>query len=455
MKLLMENWRKFINEEAAAFHGVDMEPEEMSRKGDLPACATPPAGNPEHGWADKQWSTDDKGKGCPDFSHDRGISSNHPDIKQAVEYLDNIMGSGDKLIAYSRGGAVALAALSISKTKPFVIFVAPAWRRGWVNGIENPTYSSGVIIHGTADESVPLWHSADLSLKTGMPLYVFKGMKHINILKHKSNPESGRLLSQKEKEELMRSAKSLNEKVFADYEADKGEWVDVPVGDLEHDPDPENIDLTDEIYSLIDVAYNPIGGHFDFQSAADIPGKHDNWLAMDWDEDPQPDVLRVGRSKPAGTKMTAAGHDGQGKSKGHYIRKTIELLNSPGHYAEMSKRIADIMIEDGVPYVDNPAAVRKALGFGKPIEWLGDHPEGKHPEYKGWYRRSVGGHAGELKIMLGAPKFSGPFDYDAIGEQTEPFQRKVRAKHDKMKKKLVGSAGGSRSKSAPPGAGGS
>ena len=202
MKLLFENWRKFINEDDAAFHGVGMEPEDMR----VSAC-DPPAGSEEHGWADEQWSTDDKGKGCPDFSHDKGIGSDHPDIKQAVEYLDNIMGSGDKLIAYSRGGAVALAALSISKTKPFVIFVAPAWRRGWVTGIENPTYSNGIIIHGTADEFVPLWHSADLALRTGMPLYVFKGMKHVNILKHKNNPESGRLLSQKEKEELMRSAK--------------------------------------------------------------------------------------------------------------------------------------------------------------------------------------------------------------------------------------------------------
>ena len=447
MKKLFENWRKFVNEEAAAFHGYDMEPEEMR----VSAC-DPPAGSPEHGWSDKQWSTDDKGKGCPDFSHDRGIGPNHPDIKQAVEYLDNVMDPGDTLIAYSRGGAVALAALAVSSNKPEVTFVAPAWRRGWVSGIENPAYSNGAIIHGTADEFVPLWHSADLSLRTGMDLYIFDGMKHVNILKYKNSPESGRLLSREEKEEIMRSAKSLNEEVFADYEADKGQWIDIPVGDLEHDP--ENIDLTDEIYSLIDIAYSGIGGHFDFKSAADIPSDHDNWLAMDWDEDPQPDVLRVGREKPAGTKMTAAGHDGQRKSKGHYIRKTIELLNMPGHYAEMSKRIADIMIEDGVPYVDNPAVVRKVLGFGKPIEWLGAHPEGKHPEYKGWYRRSVGGHAGELKIMLGTPKFSGPFDYDAIGEQTEPFQRKVKAKHRRMKKKLVGSAGGSRSKSAPPGAGG-
>jgi len=207
MKLLLENWRKFINEEAMAFHGVDMEPEEMSFKGDVPACGDPAAGSPEHGWSDKQWTTDDKGKGCPDFSHDKGIGLDHPDIKQAVEYLDNIMDSGDKLIAYSRGGAVALAALSQSKNQPYVVFVAPAWheQRGWVSGI-NPTYSNGVIIHGTEDEFVPLWHSAELSLRTGMPLYIFPGRKHVNILKDKGNPESGRELTQEEKETLVNEA---------------------------------------------------------------------------------------------------------------------------------------------------------------------------------------------------------------------------------------------------------
>ena len=55
----------------------------------------------------------------------------------------------------------------------------------------------------------------------------------------------------------------LDEKVFADYEAGKGEWTDIPADDFDHDP--ENIDLTDEIFKLIDAAYSKIGGHFDFQ----------------------------------------------------------------------------------------------------------------------------------------------------------------------------------------------
>ena len=198
MQLLLEKWRKFLAEETAAFHGYNMEPEEMR----VSNC-DPPAGAEEHGYSDHQWNAGDKG--CPDFSHDKGIGLDHPDIKQAVEFLNKIQPS--ELIAYSRGGAVALAALSLPDTyKPHVIFVAPAWKRGWVNGIENPTFNNGVIIHGTADEFVPLWHSAELSLKTGMPLYVFPGKKHINILKHKNEPELGRELTQEEKETLVNEA---------------------------------------------------------------------------------------------------------------------------------------------------------------------------------------------------------------------------------------------------------
>jgi len=183
MKLLLENWRKYVNEDTAAFHGYNMEPEEMR----VSNC-DPPSGAKEHGYSDHQWSAGDKG--CPDFSHDKGIGLEHPDIKQAVEFLNNIQPSD--LIAYSRGGAVALAALSISNTQPFVIFVAPAWHeeRGWVQGLNNPTYSNGVIVHGTKDVAVPIWHSAQLSINTGMPLYAFAGLGHVNILKHKTNYES-------------------------------------------------------------------------------------------------------------------------------------------------------------------------------------------------------------------------------------------------------------------------
>jgi len=176
MKLLFENWRRFIKEETAAFHGFRMDPTQMR----VNPCDVAPE-DEEHGYADNQWEAGEKG--CPQFSNERGIGLDHPDIQQAIEFLDNVR--PDELIAYSRGGAVALGALPSAAHQPNVTFVAPAWRRGWVTGIGDPTFSNGVIIHGTEDELVPLSHSADLSLRTGMDLYVFDGLGHINILKHK------------------------------------------------------------------------------------------------------------------------------------------------------------------------------------------------------------------------------------------------------------------------------
>ena len=187
----MENWREYLKETSGAFHGYKMKSTQMRVS---PQCDTPPN--------DNQWESGEEG--CPQFTNDRGINHDHEDIIEAVDFLNNV--KPKHLIAYSRGGAVALAAVSKSRHQPRITFVAPAWKRGWVNGIESPTFSNGVIIHGTADEFVPLWHSAELSLRTGMPLYVFEGAKHVNILKYKSNPESGIELNQKQKEKLVNDA---------------------------------------------------------------------------------------------------------------------------------------------------------------------------------------------------------------------------------------------------------
>jgi len=203
MKLLMENWRRYIKEETAAFHGYKMAPTDMR----VAACDEPPD--------DNQWQTGEKG--CPQFSHDRGIDSNHSDVQQAIGFLNNIKPS--HLIAYSRGAAVAFAALGKSKTTPSVTFVAPAWNRGWVSDLPpvEQLYNRGVIIHGTADDKVPLAHSAQLSLATGMPLYIFDGMPkkvgHINILKHKNNPKAGRLLTDEEKKALLNKNNLTDEEI--------------------------------------------------------------------------------------------------------------------------------------------------------------------------------------------------------------------------------------------------
>lgn len=181
MKKIMNTWREFLLEDTRAFHGYKMDPTKMRVKD----CeqGEPSAENPSN-----QWTTGEKG--CPRFTDDKDIDEEHEDIVEALVFLENVRPK--TLIAYSRGGAVASAALQKSQHKPEVKFVAPAWKRGWVKN--NPIAPSGLkgsIVHGTRDNAVPLRHSFELAKETGLPLYVAPEANHINILKLKDNPEKG------------------------------------------------------------------------------------------------------------------------------------------------------------------------------------------------------------------------------------------------------------------------
>ena len=205
------------------------------------------------------------------------------------------------------------------------------------------------------------------------------------------------------KELLTEWRKFVNETKWEDLDVPKGKWVQVSKDDIESSREPGNVDLTDEIYSLIHNAYKDIGGNFSFKSSEDVPGKSDIWMAVDMDDDDEPDALRVAKTKPSGKKLTASGHDGTRSAKAAYKDKTADMLKTPGYYAEMSKAIAHIMMTKyDVPSVEDPEKVRKILG--KDITWLGAHPEGKYPDRNGWYTREIGGKKGILKIMLGNPR---------------------------------------------------
>ncbi len=199
--------------------------------------------------------------------------------------------------------------------------------------------------------------------------------------------------------------KFVNEKKWEDFDPPKNQWVDISPSDIKAAQHPINVDLSDELYDLIQIAYAPIGGNIDFRNSGDLPGNHDQWGAIDLDDDPEPDALRVSKTKPAGSKMTVAGHDGSKAGKDAYISRTAELLSQSGYYAEMSKKIADIMIKYyDIPAVTDPEKVQQVLGPNKSIKWLGPHPEGKHPGIDGWYTRDIGTSKDILKIMLGNPK---------------------------------------------------
>jgi len=158
----------------AAFHGYGMKPQQMRTS----TCST-------------EWQTPDQDTGCPQFSDSTKITKE--DEQKAIDYLNKE--DVKTLIAYSRGGAVFLQALSKGAKKPNEInFVAPAWMRQWPSSKITGAESSGMkgfIIHGDSDDAVPLKHSVILAKQSNLPLYVVKGANHINILKNKQNTSAG------------------------------------------------------------------------------------------------------------------------------------------------------------------------------------------------------------------------------------------------------------------------
>lgn len=121
----------------------------------------------------------------PQFTDQKPIPAE--DVVEAADYLKEVRPG--LLVAYSRGGAVAMLAIRESGVRPKVIWVAPAWRRGWAR-VEPPSVN-GVILHGDMDNAVPLQHSCELAERTGLPLRVIPGRNHVNILNNKTNPSAG------------------------------------------------------------------------------------------------------------------------------------------------------------------------------------------------------------------------------------------------------------------------
>ena len=199
--------------------------------------------------------------------------------------------------------------------------------------------------------------------------------------------------------------------------------------------DPDNEDLRDEVFDLIDQSYAYIGGNTDIRSSDDLanPSQNDytTFLAWDIDGDPEPDVIRGMKPKAGKMKLAISGTDGSEVAAAFGAGDTASRLGDGQHYAEMSGRAATAQMKRGTPAVTDEATAQ-ALLPGKQITWFGVHPNqysgsdpvmqdiasqfsdsgsnieagkamqyGPNGEYNGWYVRNLGGtpHA---KIIFGA-----------------------------------------------------
>lgn len=192
-------------------------------------------------------------------------------------------------------------------------------------------------------------------------------------------------------------ARRIVEAAFADLHPNTaGKWIELGRAELEANPE-----MAREILNLVNTAYAPIGGHVKFGSAADITRNASYWIAADVDDDPDPDAVSLGKRTRYGVKSVGMGHDGSTPAKRFVLQRKATDMGKRGNYGEMSGAIAHIMLtRHGAPTVNDQETVERILG--KPVEWIGLHPDGKYPNNPGWYRRVIAGKP-HTKIMVGLP----------------------------------------------------
>ena len=168
----------------------------------------------------------------------------------------------------------------------------------------------------------------------------------------------------------------------------KKSWTPIPHQELKA--------FEQNIFQLIQTAYSPIGGNPRFKKKSDVsdPTNEYEYEVINLDDDPEADAVSASKNTPAGTKLTATGHDGSREAKSSVINHKAELLKHSGCYIEASGKMKDVLVGKGVAIVTDKDTVVKALK-GKNIEWHGD----------GTYTRDIAGIR-FIKTLLGKPSVS-------------------------------------------------
>lgn len=174
----------------------------------------------------------------------------------------------------------------------------------------------------------------------------------------------------------------------------KDHWFNITNNMLQQDPQ-----FKDFLISLIKRAYAKIGGHIKIENDPNRLYAYNFKQAIDYDDDNEIDIFIFGKKYPTYIKTSGVGHDDTHQSKMKYLNYFAHLIRIGKIYSAASKALAHIMITRyKLPYVSDIQKIEEILK--KEIDFIGEHPEGKYPDYNGWFYVDILGRK-ELKIMFG------------------------------------------------------
>lgn len=174
--------------------------------------------------------------------------------------------------------------------------------------------------------------------------------------------------------------KKILREAFAD-QFRKNQYVSLKSKDVE--------EYSNEIVDLISIAYKDKGGNLEFKTADDLKNSDlTYWIAKDFDEDPDIDVVFGGKTTKYGTKVTVMGQDGERASRKESILQMINLMKTKGFYAEIDLDLAE---KFGLEIIKDKNLIQQILN--KEIKYHSD----------GTYDRKIQGEY-HTKVLVGIPK---------------------------------------------------
>ena len=150
-------------------------------------------------------------------------------------------------------------------------------------------------------------------------------------------------------------------------------------------------ELYDEVASVMNTAYSPVGGHAKYSDGNDLrdEDKHSRYDMIDNDRDPHVDAAKVYSETDHGFKASLSGHDdGEGKDASKEYNEWA--YKQPGVYGEASGPMANFLNRVKVPVVTDTQDIQSILG---------EKSHKIRDSDRGFYARNIGGEEYEKQIF--------------------------------------------------------
>ena len=199
------------------------------------------------------------------------------------------------------------------------------------------------------------------------------------------------------REDQYKNIKSSPQLKYQLLEMDKKKFNDIYTKFKWHTINRTKEDIKNNLFTLVNVAYDDIGGHVRINSPEKVSQDKDLnfWTAIDINNDPYADVVIFGKKTKYGVKISGIGHNDEKCSKSELFKKLVSILKTKGFFIEASDKVANILLSKGTPFIKDIRIMREIFNSSD-----AHFTDNQH----NWYIRTVNSEGEKSQeILFGKP----------------------------------------------------